>query len=321
MWAKYEYAPGSTVGNVLADIVLILTGTTNKALLSAACVQANTEIISTVVAGWTVHDASAGTNAKALKALNLDGSTYKYCVIGMDTANKLFCKVYESWNATAHTGGNLAYLSDAIFEKIDLTNGGVLYISTSARGIVIHSLVAGVWGEVTYGYAPIGILERSRAAPWDTVANGYPPYVSFNLYFLGSSYYSEVATYNCWAPRIKGLTGDRLTTTAYLKPITEFGFGLVNPTLIANVTMRNIIPAIRGYDGTMNLKHFMHEIGLFNYTEAYKAGKILGNIFLTTANFGAAGDVIVHDGNNYFIMTENTSNGTGAGLRLAVPKY
>lgn len=63
MYAKYNYAAGSTLQDVLGDVVSMLTGTVTKASLSAACVQANTEIYAPggdnagyAAPGWTLHD-------------------------------------------------------------------------------------------------------------------------------------------------------------------------------------------------------------------------------------------------------------------------
>ena len=41
MFAKYEYAAGSSLANIMSDIVAILTGETVVANLSVACVDAN----------------------------------------------------------------------------------------------------------------------------------------------------------------------------------------------------------------------------------------------------------------------------------------
>ena len=65
----------------------------------------------------------------------------------------------------------------------------------------------------------------------------------------------------------------------------------------------------------------MHEIGLVRKDQGLNAGKLLGNIYLTTPGYGSAGDELSYNGNIYFIMTCGQSTGTGAGGRIAVPKF
>ncbi len=321
MFAKYEYQAGSSLANIMSDIVAILTGETVVANLSADCVDANSYINSTDAAGWTVYDAIAGTNAQCLRALNADASTYKYIVIDLNTANKLFCKVYQSWDSGAHTGTNLAYNSDNTTQgcqKIDTTNGGVLYIGSTARGVIFNSFAGGIWGVNTAGvYSPIGCFERTRAAGWDTAGAGYPPYVYFTGYFTEIGYSSNGADATISAPRIKGLAGDLTGINACLDASTEFGSGAGS----SSYPIKSILPTVRGFDDALNLKHFMHEIGLVRKDQGWKAGKLLGGIYLTTSGYGSAGDEISFNGSTYFVMTCGQSSGTGTGGRIAVPKF
>jgi len=321
MFAKYEYAAGSSLANIMSDIVAILTGETVVANLSVACVDANSYINSTDAAGWTVYDAAAGTNAQCLRALDADASTYKYIVVDLNTANKQYCKVYESWNPGAHTGTNLSYRSnDSVYagQKIDSTTGGVLYIGATARGVIFNSFVGGIWGiDVAAVYSPEGCFERSRAAGWDTAEAGYPPYIWFNGYSIDVGYSSNGTQGLNSAPRIKGLSGDLTGSNACFDLATEFGSGAGS----SSYPIKSILPSVRGFDASLNLRHFMHEIGLVRKDQGLNAGKLLGNIYLTTPGYGSAGDELSYNGNIYFIMTCGQSTGTGAGGRIAVPKF
>ena len=58
MFSKYTYKPSSTLSNVYADIVAIITGETNIANLSSDCDQLNSNILSTTASGWSTN----GTN-------------------------------------------------------------------------------------------------------------------------------------------------------------------------------------------------------------------------------------------------------------------
>lgn len=70
-------------------------------------------VLTTAPGGWTVHDASAGTNAKCYKALQKDGTSYTYMVLDWNTTIStgvagLCVRLYEDWNAGTHTGTNKA---------------------------------------------------------------------------------------------------------------------------------------------------------------------------------------------------------------------
>ena len=309
------FTPSGTTTRLSIDNVSVkpLTGVVDKTLLSASCVQANTTITSTTAAGWYVHDSDTGTsNQKVIKAYNADGTTLKYLMLDFASAGYLIPKVYESWDAGTNTGTNLATLSDvaANSQQIDVTNGGTIFIGASPRYAIFWSkLSTGVYGSST-GYAPCGIFERTRAAGWDLAAAGYPPYVYGNFYRVATA--TQVLTSaNFFAPRLKGQAGDVLTTSAFLFPTIEFGF-------VTN--FRGSVPTVRCFGDDLSWKHFMHEMGLSNFTQGLKAGKII-DIYVTTKDYGAAEDVITYDSNDYFIMTENTDVGTGTGLRIAVPKF
>ena len=112
--------------------------------------------------GWSVHDASAGTNAKAYSAPNKDGSTYKYVVLDVNTAGYIIMKLYESWNATTHAGTNLATNSDSTSycQQLDVTNGSTLYVGAHARWLWLLSNKSGTLGSST-GNSPTFIVELS----------------------------------------------------------------------------------------------------------------------------------------------------------------
>jgi hypothetical protein len=108
MFAVYTHDSSTTQANLVNDIVLILTGTTNTASLSADCVTASTSITTTYdSAGWTLHDGSTGsTNLQIVKALQQDGVTYKYVGINATSTTALKITVYEGWDAATNTPTN-----------------------------------------------------------------------------------------------------------------------------------------------------------------------------------------------------------------------
>ena len=183
MYSKYAYSAGATTANILADVVAIVTGETNVNNLSSSCDKANSSIVADVAAGWTLHDAAAGTNAKTVKAaLADDAATFKYLILDTNTASSILTKVYETWDAGAHTGTNKCTNSDnaSYNQQINTTSGGIIHIFATARFMLLCSQLGSTWGSPSYSGGS-GCFERTRVCPWDTVAAGYPPYLFANL--------------------------------------------------------------------------------------------------------------------------------------------
>lgn len=207
MYAVYNYKAGSSVTNLINDLVKLATGETNKANLSADCVQANTTIISTVAAGWTVHDADAGANSQVIKCLQADGTTMKYFRLTGVSNTSYRGTAYESWNATSHTGTNpTGDTNGFMIGDWDTVNGGYFYIYVSPRTIFMRPYHTAAWK----GPGSFICLEYTK----ESVFAGYPSYiVSASNYNYTSS---PVAGGVYWlGPRIKmpNTTGDYATGT------------------------------------------------------------------------------------------------------------
>ncbi|MBF0182622.1 MAG: hypothetical protein HQM03_21615 [Magnetococcales bacterium] len=203
MFATYNYSAGGTQQGVLDDMIAILTGESNVNNLSATCNKGATSITATITAGWTLHDAAAGTVTKVIKApLADDASRFKYVAIIADNggSGSLQTNVWESWDAVNHIGSNKAYGSDAnnSSQRMSQTSAGKLqlsgtvYIFASARFVMLCSNVNGNWGSPTNN-GPCGCFERTRFCPWDTPANGIPPFVFLNLGDITASTYGANA--------------------------------------------------------------------------------------------------------------------------------
>jgi hypothetical protein len=224
MFATYTYTSTATAGNVLNDIVSILTGTTDKATLSASCDQANTTITSTYAAGWTLHDASAGTNAKCIKAPLADDPTkYKYVVIDTNGSTYVLSKVYETWDETGHTGTNLAdgSATSSANQQLALTAGGTLYIGATARYCCFTAQTTTSFGSSTGNNSLTGCFERTRMGVWDTVAKGVPPFI-FNR-STGRSLNVESA------PRLFKYDNTSVTTTSAVCNMVSIGMIQTRP--------------------------------------------------------------------------------------------
>ena len=180
MYATYSYNTNSTQVNILNDVVAILTGTTNKTTLSAACDQANTEILTTYnSAGWALHDAAAGTNAVVLKAAcDGDSAQYKYVEINTNTAGYILTKMYTDWNSSTHTGTNLhTYSTNSTYtQRYSTTLIGKLFISSDSTRLMLYGAYVGGIGNSSYNSAS-GILEFNRGYTWCAVGRGFAPFV------------------------------------------------------------------------------------------------------------------------------------------------
>lgn len=173
MYAVYNYKAGAVAAQVIADLVALLTGTTSPSSLSASCNTASTSIVSTVAAGWSLFDAAAGVNTECVRALNQDGTTYKYLLLAGTSNTVLTYTQAESWNATTHTGTNSGGPSTNTM-VVDLVNGGYFYLYATTKNAIISG-----W-TVSGGYQNgLGIFEFSR----DTLLTpaGYPCHVLARL--------------------------------------------------------------------------------------------------------------------------------------------
>lgn len=304
MFARYEYKAGTTLANLIADVTAILTGTTDKATLSADCVQATTEIISTVAAGWVMHDAAAGTNKVCLKALNIDGGTYKYMTLDFNTANQLMILSYESWNASTHVGTNVTYTDSTNSLAIGISSGGTVFIFGSGRYALISTVSSTfVWSNL------VGVIEYTRDDPWNTVANGYPAYGLFRANALAgcnpASGYSNLFN----PPRTKDLTVDRLSGGAGLGYNTKLILSNYGPFYLTKLMDANgaaYIPLLTIQVSIQGGLPVTREVGMLG-------GSLLG-IYLTVSGLGVSGDEVTYNSAQYFIHKQS-------GAAIALPKF
>lgn len=285
MYAVYCYKAGSTTSQVISDIVLIATGTTNVGSLSASCVQANTSIVSTVAAGWSVWDASAATNGQVLRAVNADGTTYKYFGLTLTSTSAISFTACESWNASTHTPTNYQTQSSTW----DATNGGYFYIYATPRNIIISPWTTTGTKDI------ICTFEFSR----DSIPAGYPCHA---LTHSQVGYASYAYTYLCRQKNVAS-TGD--TTNVYCQ---------VGPIKTEN-TQSNGYNSIFQYnhvwrDASENAQITLYRAGLTNY--ALHLGTAY-DIFITSSAIGNALDEITVSGTTYVLIKT-------AGNAFLVPK-
>ncbi|TAN52016.1 MAG: hypothetical protein EPN21_05120 [Methylococcaceae bacterium] len=301
MFAKYTYKANAAQGNVLNDIALLLTGTTNKALLSADCVQASTEIIAVNPAGWSLFDAAAGTNKKCLSAPCANGGT-KYVVLSTATSGYVYLPLYESWNAVTHAGTNVtngSETSTTMAPPVNLTLGGTLLIGATERYLVMSGYTAAGW--MANGAVIIG--EREPVDPWDTVAAGYPVSVHGTALSLatGGNYF--------YAPRLKGASSDYTGSSAIYCAATA----------ALNSSGAPPCPTQMARDANFQPVYPLFPISLTGYHSSlgyvHQGGRLLGDLYATTSGVGTTGDELPVGADIYCIAK------AGASAALAFPKF
>ena len=300
MFAKYVYNTASDVANVIQDIVDILTGETDKANLSAACKQSDTEIISTIAAGWTLHDDTAGTNAQVLKApLADDPATFKYLKLNAVTTSYLRTEVWETWDEVAHSGTNMAYDSNntSYSQRLDLTDGGTLYVFASARFAAFVSQTAAGYGHTSYSGVS-GCFEHTRDLPFDTVANGWPPYCwgTFGRADYNASYFG-------YKPR--KLTKDETTQTgsAAIIKLTTIGHPSQWTSALSGIDQK-----LPDGQGGLLVPFFPAYLADTNYMPApYGEISSLCDIWSIPSNIATHLDVITKSSVDYICMKQYAS--------------
>nr|CRH06133.1 Conserved protein of unknown function [Candidatus Magnetococcus massalia] len=294
MYARYSYSAGSGVADILSDVVAILTGTTDKATLSASCNQSSTEIISDVVAGWTLHDVYAGTNQQCLKApLADDAATFKYLCIDLNSSGYLLPRVYETWDEINHDGTNMCYSSNSTSynQKIDIASGGSLYIWASERFAMFASQTSAGWASSSYP-GPSGILERTRYLPWDTPANGWPPFFWSNL---GNA---NQGTFG-YAPRIMKRDGSPLISNSAVYHPGSVCFN----SLSVPVGSDQKIPD--GNDGSVIPAWPLMAHNVSHMPMMYGEVSSLCDIWAIPESMATTHDILVMNGINYVVVRTN----------------
>lgn len=198
MYAVYTHDASTSQANLVNDIVLILTGTTNTASLSADCVTGSSSISTTyAVAGWTLHDAAGGSNLQIIKALQQDGVTYKYVGIQATSTTAFSVVVYEDWDEIGHSGTN------------GVTSNSITWSSSTQQPFYIYAtqqaIVITCYSGVVY-YSPCVALEVDNTL--GTFIAGYPTTFTFKT----ANDISEGT-----GPRIKNpkAAGDLTTTSTF----------------------------------------------------------------------------------------------------------
>lgn len=268
--------------------------------------------------GWTLHDASAGANARAYKAANKDAASYKYIVLDYNTSNRIMIKTYETWNEVSHSGSNLAYSSDnsSYCQQVNLSAGGTLNIFATARYLLMESNNSGVIGSAT-GSAWCGCLEITRDNPEDTAALGYPcwGWANGNVVHAGTiNQFSFCRTRN-------GTIGANAAYYSYAGTIFGSGMGNNNWSLYTATPNALNLWNSKNWALTLRVGWYYSTSLLYEYR-----GRLYGLKLITRGQGGFLDEISVKTNSDYFFDPNGAATGHwiltegGQSGRFAVPK-
>lgn len=317
----YNTTDANSANNLMADIVKVLTGTTDKTQLSSSLNQVGTSIISTVAGGWAMHD-DVSAIKKVIKApISDDPSKFKYVVFEVVSSAYILFEFYKSWNNVAHTGVRYRRYLDTVEQPVGAYNtantagyafsagqqSGNIFVSSSTNHIAIQ-------GTYNTGVSTIGMSlfsERTRMSPWDTVANGYDPIIYTATSSHGLSYTSQKSINSPVGPLSSSSDYDfssahnnmgmmhlstSVSATANAPSYTQQNIAI--PDTILNGAKASVIPLISFGCHSMQYGHFGGEI----------SSKC--SIYLCPST-GQHNDLITVGGVNYRIWSGNGSAGSG----------
>jgi hypothetical protein len=306
MFARYDYIASATLSQVIADIALLLTGTTNKASLSASCAQANTNIISSVAAGWSVYDAAAAANAQVFRALNGDGSTYKYMYVGLTTTT-YDVRCYESWNAATHVGTNLASSNSSSSTSFSSASGGTIFLGASTQYAHLMGFVGTTFGAMK------SIMERTRASVWDTTGNGIIPVVYSDGAWTFGTQYSGLYAAN-------GTTGLNLTAprskSAAFTDVTGVNAAYTANTVFGN----NFTGGLQQFAKSPDASGVPQYLSVDVFATAPFRGDLGGQLygFKAVSSGGLTSDDVTIGLNTYFYIVSTQGSNSAS---FAIPKF
>lgn len=270
--------------------------------LSAACNKEFSEIIGNCTDWSTIgndsYDSSSGATIRCLKALNEDGQSYKYAVLGLN-AN---CVTFLGSCSNCDSNSNYVNRSKDTFRQLQgvyNTNPFRLQIAVNKNAIVI----TGVDHQGTQ-LNVLAVVEFTRDDKWNTPASGNSAHCVMNGAFISVNRmnFKEEFQYAFTVPTVPNVANSNY----YL--ITSFGSEPCNLHMgevtnyhgysrgIDNATAEVVVS-----DGRISRQWPGRSMNL--------GGKLLGGIKFCNNNAGINGDELIIDSKRYIY---NNCNGSSA---------
>ena len=299
MYAKYAYKSTATQAQVLRDLILILTGTTNTGSLSASCDTANTSIDTTLGTTGNNNDNDSGASANTTQGFRMsvhDNATEYFYVALTIAAATLQIGLWDAWNGTSHVGVAPGALNTASLTIPTIgTTGGTLHVWSDGKGVLIQSTL-------NNQYQPLGVVQFTRDDAWRTIANGCKPVVCFGVNTLGGGGTTWSASVAFTLKSINATPAFVSAGTAYANamgpvpdiPSTSGSNGSYMGRLDSSLVSKNsLLPARAGGNGSA--------VGTWIYGGAVSS---LSPLYFHTGNSAAViGDDITYGAETYRVFS------------------
>jgi len=285
MNAKLVYPTFSQL-NCLDDVVAVLTGETEISNLSASLDQSQSEILSTIPAGWTLHDVP-DTDERIVTSPHSDDSinVQKYAKISCDTYRNWRIQIYEGWDNVLHTGTNETPSNSETSYQASLATDAVVYVFASDRFFSVISDRSTQWG--ISGHNGIPIVAEYAATQDGNITPMYPNFCLIDTYRLIG------VRFGVYPVRAKNSTGNDVVGVSGKSYLTAIGIGIPGSTWIGSYFSGGSGSKIVDKNGNFKLPFFE----LFIQNPAIWSSAPLGNITTNTNIFMAPRNVLTNHEN------------------------
>lgn len=178
MFARLKYDSNDwTPSGVLSDIKDVLTGESSLSnLVGCTLDEVNSELVTSVASGWTVHDDISSTEFVVKAAITDDPSEFKYVRFYVYNSF-IYARLYDDWNSTTHVGtdgsdpaGTTDIYGSILVAENNVSKGITLFL----RATQSHIFATTLKNHVTDTNHFL-VSEFTREDGWNTPANGLKP--------------------------------------------------------------------------------------------------------------------------------------------------
>lgn len=296
MYAKISYNAdaGNDATQVLSDVVLLLTGTTDVADITsngADIDEGSSSInVSVQAVNYTLFDDVSATTKVFQIPYHDDGAQFYYMELFVASTD-IDHRYWNDWDEIGHNGSGAGYYAGSGAEFISVLNFAtaafIIYMTATPRHVIVRS----VYNSGTVKYFR-GHCQYDRGEAWDTTAAGFAPHVHTNN--------DQFATSQVYTLPHKRSDGATYTSTAgALYMAVRYGNSQLDDL---HLQTGGTSSAARGLNSTGDPVHNMYEFG-FSFTssgERFMTGRIQ-NMYLATYQNGGFGDIVSIGGDDHII--------------------